>query len=216
MPTLLQHPNTANLGQPRSAPNRRALAIVGSLRAHSYNRLLVEAAARVAPATLDVDIYDELAAIPLFDEDLEVETAGGPDAVRRLRARVAAADALLLATPEYNQSIPAVLKNVLDWLSRPGPDDGLAGKPVAVVGITTGRWGTRLAQAATRQVLGAMGALVLPRPMLFAADAAALFDESGRLVNPATSAQLRAVMVALEEWIARVAPPLKTPGRAVG
>src|SRR5581483_11429227 len=91
-------------------------------------------------------------ALPLFDEDLEPATLGGPDAVRQLRAQVAAGDGLLIATPEYNQSLPGVLKNAIDWLSRPWPDEVLAGKPVAVIGASSGRWGARLAQAALRQV----------------------------------------------------------------
>src|ERR687886_1113837 len=107
---------------------------------------MLGAAAGCAPPAMSVELFDSLAAVPLFDEDLEQATAGGPDAVRRLRARVAAADGLLIATPEYNQSMPGVLKNAIDWLSRP-PDEMLARKPIAIIGASGGSWGTRLAQA---------------------------------------------------------------------
>jgi chromate reductase len=188
--------------------SKRLLALPGSLRRHSYNRRLLDAAAGIAPPGVTVHVYPhpELAAVPLFDEDLEKET-GGPESVRRLRREVAAADGLLIATPEYNQSIPGVLKNTLDWLSRESPVEVLAGKPVAVVGVTAGRWGTRLAQSVVRQVLAATGARALPAPQLYAAGAEALFDEEGRLADAATRRQLAAVLAAFAEWIDLVGYP---------
>lgn len=182
---------------------KRIVALAGSLRRNSLNRRLIEAAAELAPPGLEVRVYADLASIPLFDEDLENETGGGPEAVRQLRREIAASDGLLIATPEYNQSIPGVLKNVLDWLSRAAPDEVLAGKPVAVIGATAGRWGTRLAQAALRQVLYATGSLVLPVPNLYAAGAECLFDAQGRLVDSATREQLAAVLAAFGPWIDR-------------
>jgi chromate reductase, NAD(P)H dehydrogenase (quinone) len=189
--------------------NKRLLALPGSLRRRSYNRRLLEATADIAPPGVSVHVYPhaELAAIPLFDEDLEAETGGGPEAVRHLRREVAAADGLLIATPEYNQSIPGVLKNTLDWLSREAPTEVLAGKPVAVVGVTAGRWGTRLAQSVVRHVLTATGARVLPSPQLYAAGAEALFDEEGQLSDAATRRQLAAVLAAFVEWIDLVGNP---------
>lgn len=186
-----------------SQESKRLLALPGSLRRRSYNRRLLDAAADTAPFGVIVHVYPhaELAAVPLFDEDLEEDTGGGPEAVRRLRREVAVADGLLIATPEYNQSIPGVLKNTLDWLSRESPVEVLAGKPVAVVGATAGRWGTRLAQSAVRQVLGATGARTLSAPQLYAAGAEALFDEEGRLIDGATRRQLAAVLAAFAEWI---------------
>ena len=127
--------------------------------------------------------------------------------MRRLRREVAAADGLLIATPEYNQSIPGVLKNPLDWLSREAPGEVLAGKPVAVVGATAGRWGTRLAQSVVRQVLAATGARTLSAPQLYAAGAEALFDDEGRLIDGATRRQLAAVLAAFAEWIDLVGTP---------
>ncbi len=182
---------------------KRIVALAGSLRRNSFNRRLIEAAAELAPPGLEIRVYADLAAIPLFDEDLEEETGGGPEAVRQLRQEIAAADGLLLATPEYNQSIPGVLKNVLDWLSRAAPEEVLNNKPVAVIGATAGRWGTRLAQAALRQVLYATGSLVLPAPNLYAAGAERLFDPEGRLTDPATRRQLAAVLAAFAMWIER-------------
>jgi chromate reductase len=188
-------------------PGRKVLALAGSLRRRSHNRGLLVAAAELAPPGLEVRLYDGLASIPLFDEDLEQESGGGPPPVRELRAALASADGLLVATPEYNQSIPGVLKNVIDWLSREAPEELLAGKPVAIAGATTGRWGTRLAQAALRQTLVATGALVMPAPSLFAAGAADLFDEAGRLADPTTRRQLVALLGAFASWIDTVAPP---------
>ncbi|HEX7111755.1 MAG TPA: NAD(P)H-dependent oxidoreductase [Mizugakiibacter sp.] len=179
----------------------RVLALPGSLRRASYNRALLAAAAALAPAGMTIELADA-PALPLFDEDLEQATQGGPDAVRQLRARVAAADGLLIATPEYNQSLPGVLKNAIDWLSRPWPDEVLAGKPVAVIGASSGRWGTRLAQAALRQVLYATEARVLPAPNLYVREAEHLFDAGGRLQDAATFESLAAVLSAFARWIA--------------
>jgi chromate reductase len=185
---------------------RRILALPGSLRRDSYNRRLLEAASRIAPPGVQIDVYDALAAVPLFDEDLESSSAGGPDGVRRLRAAVAAADGLLIATPEYNQSLPGVLKNAIDWLSRPAPDEVLAGKPVAIAGVSSGRWGTRLAQAALRQTLAATESQVMPAPMLFVRDAGRLFDAvDGRLHDAATLESLRSLLKAFADWIGALA-----------
>ncbi len=180
------------------------LGIAGSLRRASYNRRLIEAAVECAPPGMDVRRYQELVSIPPFDEDLERATNGGPAPVRELRQRVASADGLLIATPEYNWSIPGVLKNSIDWLSRPAPDEVLVGKPVAVIGASGGKWGTRLAQSALRQVLTSTECLVLPRPTLFVPDAAGLFDEAGRLRDAPTREQLDAVLIAFRTWIDHV------------
>lgn len=172
------------------------LALPGSLRRSSRNRWLLRAAAGCAPAGMTVTLFDDLAAVPLFSEDLEGEQPPAP--VRRLRSAVAAADGVLIATPEYNQSIPGGLKNALDWLSR---SDELEGKPVAVTGATSGPWGTRLAQAAVRHVLHATGSLVLPGPALYLRDAERLFDGDGNLVDGATRDSLADMLAALARWI---------------
>ncbi len=184
----------------------RVLAIPGSLRRGSYNRRLLCAAIECAPGGTSVHITDDLPLVPLFDEDLEQSTGGGPEAVRRLRAQVGAADGLLIATPEYNQSIPGVLKNGIDWLSRPGPEEVLVGKPVAIIGASSGRWGTRLAQAALRQTLTAAEAVVLPQPALFVREAERVFDEHGRLAHEPTREQLRQLLASFARWIERLVP----------
>lgn len=183
---------------------RTVLGIAGSLRRGSYNRLLIAAAAECAPSGMAVLPCNELGSIPLFDEDLESATDGGPEPVRRLRRRVASADGLLIATPEYNWSIPGVLKNAIDWLSRPASDEILVGNPAAVIGITTGKWGSRLAQAALRQVLTATEVALLPHPAMFLANAEHLFDREGRLVDQGSRDQLAVLLAAFAAWIERV------------
>lgn len=183
---------------------RRILALPGSLRRNGYNRRLLQAAASCAPAGLHVDVYDALSAVPLFDEDLEAGIHGGADGVAHLRAAIDIADGLLIATPEYNQSIPGVLKNAIDWLSRPAPEEALLGKPIAIMGATPGRWGTRLAQAALRQTLSATGAVVMPAPTLFIANAESQLCADGELRDAAMLTTLRAFMNGFADWLDRV------------
>jgi chromate reductase, NAD(P)H dehydrogenase (quinone) len=178
---------------------RHVLAVAGSLRRDSINLALLRAAAQLAPACLAVTVFDRLATVPLFNED--VEARGLPPGVKAFRDEVAAADGLLISTPEYNHSMPGVLKNAIDWLSRPAPDTVLVGKPVAVVGATTGYWGTRLAQAALRQVLFSTQSLVLQRPGFSARNARDLFDADGQLIDVATTEALRSVMQDFSAWI---------------
>jgi chromate reductase len=159
--------------------------------------MLLRAADDVAPADIAVHHCELLAEIPMFNEDLEAHELR-PEPVARLDALVAETDAILISTPEYNHSIPGVLENAIDWLSR---STNLAGKPVAVIGATSGRWGTRLAQAAARQTLMATGAFVLPGPALFVSNASERFDVNGRLLDLATREGLGAVMTALARCI---------------
>jgi chromate reductase len=185
----------------------RVLAIPGSLRRASYNRSLVEATVSLAPPHMSLTVYEALDTIPVFNEDLENPP---PTGVARLREAVASSDGLLIATPEYNQSLPGVVKNVIDWLSRSGGPEGLVGKPVAVTGVTTGPWGTRLAQTQLRQVLTSTQALVLAQPTLFLRDAAALFDHDRNLAHKPTSRQLHEFLVSFDRWIRLVSPDLVT------
>lgn len=173
----------------------RILAISGSLRAGSYNAALARAASELAPDGVEVDVFDGLGDLPPYDEDLDGEAA--PPAVRELRARIAAADALLVVTPEYNGSIPGVLKNAIDWASRP-PHGGAAlwGKTAAVAGATTGQYGALWAQQDLRRVLGIAGARVIEGE-LPVARAQNVFDESGRLVDDLVAERLRAHLAAL-------------------
>jgi chromate reductase len=138
----------------------RVLGISGSLRRDSLNSALLRAAAERLPAGAELVEFERLGEIPPYDED--VEAAGpAPEAVRELREAMREADAVLIATPEYNSSIPGQLKNALDWASRPAGQSALSGKPAAVVGASTGMFGAVWAQAELRKVLGAMGGRVI-------------------------------------------------------
>jgi chromate reductase, NAD(P)H dehydrogenase (quinone) len=137
----------------------RVLGISGSLRRASLNSALLRAAAERLPAGAELVELDRLREVPPYDED--VETAGTPLLVEELRDAVRGADAVLIATPEYNSSIPGQLKNALDWISRPAGQSALSGKPAAVVGASTGMFGAVWAQAELRKVLGAMGGRVI-------------------------------------------------------
>lgn len=185
---------------------RRVLGIAGSLRRGSYNRRLLEAAAEAAPPGMQLILYDRLGSVPHFDEDLERDTDGGPEPVRLLRDEVAAADALLIATPEYNWSFPGVLKNALDWLSRPAPTEVLTGKPVAVIGASAGQWGTRLAQNHLRQVLAATESLVMPAPTLFIRRAERVFDVNGKVADASAQQALADVLRRFARWIDATTP----------
>ena len=140
----------------------RVLGISGSLRRDSHNTELLRAAATLLPSGVEFELYDGLREIPPYDEDHDQL---GDDAVLRLKERIAAADAVLFATPEYNHSIPGHLKNALDWVSRPLADTPLKGKPVAVIGASTGMFGAVWAQAELRKVLAAIGADVIDREL---------------------------------------------------
>jgi chromate reductase len=152
-----------------------------------------------------IDVYDALESVPLFNEDLE-SAPEDPPGVIELRKSVASADGLLIATPEYNQSVPGVVKNMVDWLSRSRSDEGLAGKPVAVIGASTGPWGTRISQTLLRQMLLSTQALVLPQPTLFVRHADSVFDEDGALLDEGTLETLRRVVASLQDWILLVSP----------
>jgi chromate reductase, NAD(P)H dehydrogenase (quinone) len=137
----------------------RILGLSGSLRRDSHNTSLLRAAAKALPPGVELGLFDGLAELPHYDADLDVDPP--PVSVERLREAIAAADGVLIATPEYNGSIPGALKNALDWASRPFPDNALRGKPVAVVGASTGMFGAVWAQAEVRKVLKTIGADVL-------------------------------------------------------
>ena len=161
----------------------RIVGIAGSLRRGSHNTALLRAARALAPAGTEVEIAS-VAGIPLYDGDLESER-GIPEPVAALKDRIAAAEGLLLVTPEYNHSMPGVLKNAVDWLSRPPKDIPrvFGGKPVAIMGATPGPGGTRLAQAAWLPVLRALGTRAWSGRLLYVAGAGQAFDAEGHLVD---------------------------------
>jgi chromate reductase len=172
----------------------RVLGISGSLRRDSYNTALLRAAAERLPAGVELVEYEGLRAIPPYDADAEAVEA--PGAVRDLREAIRGADAVLVATPEYNHSIPGVLKNALDWASRPAGRSALMGKPAAAIGASTGMFGAVWAQAETRKVLGALGGRVVEAelPIPRAQD----HFENGRLdLTPEQSQQLGELLAEL-------------------
>jgi chromate reductase len=140
----------------------RILGISGSLRRDSHNSRLLAATAALLPEGVELVLFDQLDAIPPFNEDDEHET---PPAVAALKDAIAQADAVLIATPEYNASIPGVLKNALDWVSRPVASTPLMGKPAAVIGASTSLFGAVWAQAEVRKVLSTIGARVVDREL---------------------------------------------------
>ena len=163
------------------------LAISGSLRRESYNTRLLRAASELAPPGIELELYEGLASLPPYDADLDVEPA--PAAVQDLRERIAAADGLLISTPEYNGSIPGQLKNAVDWASRPFPDSSLRNKPIALAGATPGAYGAMWAQTDLRRVLGVAGARVVGEE-LPVGQVPARFDDEGRLLDPEVRAHL--------------------------
>jgi chromate reductase len=175
----------------------RVLGLSGSLRRASHNRALLSAAATLLPDGDRLEVWDRLAELPAYDEDLDVAGAA-PEPVAALRAAVADADAVLIATPEYNASLPGALKNALDWASRPHATNPLRGKPAAVIGASTGLFGAVWAQAEVRKVLATIGADVLDRELpVGLADEA--FAADGTLRDPAQQAALAAIVDALAD-----------------
>jgi chromate reductase len=156
------------------------LGISGSLRRDSYNTGLLRAASELVPDGVELELWQGLKAVPPYDQD--GDTAEAPAAVAELRSAIAAADAVLIATPEYNASVPGQLKNALDWVSRPAATNPLRNKPAAVVGASTGAFGAVWAQAELRKVLSTIGARTLPNEVA-CRQASERFDEAGRLVD---------------------------------
>lgn len=181
----------------------RLVGIAGSLRKGSYNAALLRAAAELAPAGTTVEIAT-IAGIPLYDGDLEREH-GIPEAVARLKHQVAGAHGLLVATPEYNNSLPGVLKNAIDWLSRPPADVPrvFGDKPVALMGATPGPGGTRMSQLAWLPVLRTLGTRAWFGKQLYVAKAGDVFDAEGKLVDEELRKRLAAFVAGFAAFAAR-------------
>ncbi len=175
------------------------LGIAGSLRRASYNRGLMRAAQELLPEGATLTVVD-IGGLPLFSEDLE---ANVPAEVRTLKQQVRDADAILIATPEYNYSIPGVLKNAIDWASRP-PEQPFDGKPIAIMGASPGALGTARAQYHLRQMFVFLNGIVLNRPEVMIGNAAQRFDPEGRLTDETTREFIRALLVALKDWTERL------------
>lgn len=180
----------------------KVLAVSGSLRSGSYNTALLRAAAEEAPTGLRLGLWDGLKEIPPYDADDDL--APGPPAVEALRDAVRAADAVLIATPEYNASVPGALKNALDWASRPLATNVFRNKPVAVIGTSTGAFGAVWSQAELRKILGTMGARVA-EVELAVGHAAEKFDANGRLLDDGVREGLRDALATL---VAELTPQL--------
>jgi len=182
----------------------KLLGISGSLRRGSYNSALLRAATGLMPADATLEVAS-IRAIPLYDGDVEAQ--GIPAAVNELKEAVVAAAGVLLVTPEYNNSIPGVFKNAIDWLSRPSSDVKrvFRGRPFAVIGASPGGFGTTLSQAAWLPVLRTLGAQFWAGGRLQVSRAATVFDEAGNLMDPAIEEQLKQFLAGYAQFVRRAA-----------
>ncbi len=182
----------------------RVVGIAGSLREKSFNRGLLRAAVEVAPDGMSIEVWDRLREVPPYDNDVEAQ--GDPEVVTDLKDAIARADALLVVTPEYNYGIPGILKNAIDWASRPPGKSPLGGKPVAIMGATPGQTGTARAQLALRQSFVFTDSPVLLRPEVLVNRAGEKFDADGNLTDEKTREFVRKLLDALTVWTARFRP----------
>jgi chromate reductase, NAD(P)H dehydrogenase (quinone) len=182
----------------------RILALAGSLRRTSFNASLVRAAAEVTPASVNIDV-GTIRGIPLYDADVEAQ--GIPASVATLKDQVASADGLLFATPEYNNSIPGVFKNAVDWLARPPADVPrlFREKPIAIMGASPGRFGTLLSQTAWLPIVRTLGMKPWYGMTLYVSDAAKVFDVSGTLIDPDVRERLKQFMTGYASYVASLA-----------
>jgi chromate reductase, NAD(P)H dehydrogenase (quinone) len=179
----------------------KILGICGSLRKGSFNRGLLRAAQELTPESVTIEIYD-IGDIPPYDAD--IDSTRRPDSVLRFKQAIADADALLIASPEYNASFPGVLKNAIDWASRPLSETPLMGKPAAVMGASGGLSGTARAHVALAPVLDSCGVLVMPKPNVMVRQAAKMFDDEGRLVDQDTREHVQRLVESLVKWARKV------------
>lgn len=178
----------------------RVLGFAGSLRKASYNRALLRAAAELAPREMTIDQFD-IAVIPLYNGD--VEAAGDPEGVAAFKAAIRAADGVLMVTPEYNHGVPGVIKNAVDWASRPPRDAALSGKPVGIMGASPGAVGTARGQSQLRQAFEFTNSYCMPQPEVLVSRVTDKFDENGNLTDQPTREFLQRYLIALHDWIVR-------------
>jgi chromate reductase, NAD(P)H dehydrogenase (quinone) len=176
------------------------LGFAGSLRKGSWNRGLLRTAQQAAPSDVAIEVFD-IADIPLYNED--VRQKGFPPVVQSFRERIRAADALLIATPEYNYSVPGVLKNAIDWASRP-PDQPFQDKPIALMGASAGTAGTTRAQHHLRQSFVFLDGRLLARPEVLIAAATQKFDEQGNLMDEPSKKLVADLLATLAAWTRRL------------
>lgn len=180
----------------------RVLGLVGSLRKRSLNRQLLDAAVELAPSGLSIVRYD-LSDVPQYNGDLDTDEQR-PEAVHRLKRAVADADGVLMATPEYNYSVSGVLKNAIDWASRPDGTSPFNDKPVAIMGASASMSGTLRAQEHLKLICISMGSLVMPPPGVAVTYGQKKFDAEGKLTDEETRQVLASFLQSFERWIARV------------
>lgn len=183
----------------------RVLGIAGSLRTKSYNRALLRAAQELAPAEMEIHIFDNatLEKIPAYDEDIRQQ--GDPETVEILKNEIDQADALLFAIPEYNHAMSGVLKNAVDWVSRPPRSSPLDGKPVALMGASLGMAGTARAQMSFRQICVFTNMHPVNKPEVLVGNAQQRFDsEGGRLIDEDSRKFIRQLLEALLDWTRRL------------
>lgn len=174
----------------------KILAFAGSLRKGSYNKALVRAAIEVAPQNITIEVFD-LEGIPPYNQDLENQP---PQKVQDFKAKIKSADALLIATPEYNYSVPGILKNAIDWASRPRKDTPLEGKPVAIMSASIGKFGGARAQYHLRQSFIFLNMHPINKPEVMLPSAAENIDENGRVTNEQTRQLILQLLEALADW----------------
>ena len=182
----------------------QVLGIAGSLRQGSYNRALLRAAQELAPEEMEIQIFDNetLTMIPPYDED--VRQQGEPETVEIMKREISAADALLFAIPEYNHAMSGILKNAIDWISRPSNESPLDGKPIVIMGASVGKSGTTRAQMNFRQLCVFTNMLPLNKPQVQVSHAAEKFDSNGRLTDEKTRQYVSMLTDALLDWTRRL------------
>lgn len=176
------------------------LGFAGSLRKDSYNKALLRAATQLIPKDAKLEIFD-LEGIPPFNQDLEDNM---PERVKKFKAKIRAADAILIVTPEHNYSVPGVLKNAIDWASRPYEDNSFEGKPVAIMSASPGMFGGARAQYHLRQVLVSLNMHAINRPEVIVASVDEKIDEKGNLTDEKARKKIRQLMESLVDWTKRL------------
>jgi chromate reductase len=179
------------------------LGFAGSLRQKSYNKGLLRAANKLLPKNAILEMFD-LEGIPAFNQDLEIRA---PDKVKEFKAKIKAADAILIATPEYNYSVPGVLKNAIDWASRPYPDNAFKGKPVALMGASIGGVGTARAQYHLRQSFVFLDMYPINSPEVLVTFAQQKFDENGNLKDAKAKELIANLLQNLAAWTIKLRKP---------
>ena len=174
----------------------KILGFAGSLRKDSYNRALLRASLELLPADAALEIF-EIGEIPVFNSDLE---SSPPEAVKEFKQKIKAADAILVVTPEYNYSVPGVLKNAIDWASRPYGDNAFESKPVAIMSASTGMLGGARAQYHLRQSFIFLNMRPVNKPEVFVACAPQKFDANGKLIDEKTREVVKSLIISLVEW----------------